>query len=154
MSHQDTDFPLPATAEESHELLDVLIKEHAERSAERALERLGEALHPGNLSAYMADSACLRYPVTIVYSSDGLEEHQFAEVFFDGPESARACTLHIHPRFESRPESLPLLIAYMAPVINYGHIVTPEVCESYAATLLAMDTDAYYTALCIAVDQA
>lgn len=153
MNSGSAEDPLPPlTAEESHEMLDVLLKEHAERAAERALESLGEPLHPGNLAAFMADSACLRYPTQLIYSSEGLDEHQFAEVFFDGPEGARACTLRVHPRYVPYPEALPLFVAYMAPVVNYGHIVTPELCEAYGATLLGMEADAYYAALCAAAD--
>jgi hypothetical protein len=153
MNSGDTrDFPLPTTAEESQELLDVLIKEHAERSAERAVERLGGPLTAENMERYMGDSACLRYPTQIIYSREGLDEHQFAEAFFLGDEAGRICVLHVHPQYAGRREALPLFLAYMAPVINYGHIVTPEVCESYGAMVLGMEVAAYYAALCAVVD--
>ncbi len=49
-------------------------------------------------------------------------------------------------------ELWPLLIAYHIPVINYGSIVEPADAELYGATLLGLEVEAYYQALCELTD--
>jgi hypothetical protein len=45
-------------------------------------------------------------------------------------------------------------VAYFAAVINYGIAAGPDLCEAHGAALLGMKEDAFYAALCAAVDVA
>ncbi len=45
-----------------------------------------------------------------------------------------------------------LLIAYHIPVINYGTIVEALDAELFGATLLGLEVEAYYQALCELAD--
>ena len=60
--------------------------------------------------------------------------------------------LFIHPHFEDQPEVWALLIAYHIPSINYGEIVSHDEAELFGATLLGMEQEEYYRALCELVD--
>lgn len=138
--------------EASIEVLDALLKDHADQAAERARAVLDAPLDAFNLSRFLLEEGCLRYPTEIVFSDEGVDPNQFAETFFDEGENGRVCRLHIHPRFEGYDHYLPYFVAYMGPVINYGHIAKPELCERYGAYLLGLDADAFYTQLCDIMD--
>lgn len=151
-SDPDTPFFNALAPEEEIETLDTMLWEHAERTAERVLQRLRGPLAPHNLDQFLNDDACVRYPVTIVFNGEGLEPHQFAEPHFQITPEGKTCTLHIDPRYRDRFDALPYFIAYMTPVINYGHIVTPAVCEHFGAMVMQMGEDTYYRRLCELVD--
>jgi hypothetical protein len=60
--------------------------------------------------------------------------------------------LYLRPRLRDRPDLLPLAVAYMIPLINYGDIITDEHCLRYGATLLGLTEDDYYRKLCALAD--
>ncbi|MEK7795333.1 MAG: hypothetical protein AAB353_12430 [Candidatus Hydrogenedentota bacterium] len=133
-------------------LLGALLDEHAERAAERVLARLGGPLTEQNLSQFLEDEACLRYPARIVFDAEGLEAHQFGEPRLIDRDGNKTCEFRIHPRFALTPRLLPHFVAYLAPLVNYGPIVSSEMCEWYGALITATDPDEYYELLCRAVD--
>jgi hypothetical protein len=96
----------------------------------------------------LADREVVRYPTAIAFDAAGLEPGEFghAEPFGAGP--AEGFRLLIHPRFRDRAGVLPLLAAYHIPSINYGEIATCEEAELFGATLLGLEVDDYYRALC------
>lgn len=147
----ENDFP-DLSSEASIEVLDALLQDHADRAAERAVERLGGPLDAVNLPRFLEDDTCLRYATTVLFSAEGMEPHQFAEPYFEEDDGKRVCRLHVHPRFAGYPHYLPYFVAYMAPVINYGQVATPEVCERYGAYVLGLDQEAFYTQLCDIMD--
>ncbi len=135
----------------SVEALEASLMAHALEACERAHIRLGGPLTQDNLEAFLADDLCVRFPTTIVYTEDGLSPHQFAEPVIVDDDAQKTCRLHVRPCYAAHPAALPLFVAYMAPVINYGPIVTPEICEAYGARLLGMDEESYYEGLCAVV---
>ena len=141
-----------ANVDDSVEALDALLRDHAERAVERAKDKMGGVLTEGTLPVFLMDGDCLRCPTTLTYSDDGLAENQFAEPVFQGSEEQLTCTLQIATRFEPHPQYLPLFVAYMAPVINYGQLADLALCEHYGASLLGLETDEYYKQLCDAFD--
>ena len=58
----------------------------------------------------------------------------------------------MNPLLQARPDLLPLAVAYMIPVINYGDIVSDEHCLVYGAALMGMLTDEFYDAVCRLAD--
>lgn len=141
-------------SEESAALLDTLVQEHAERSAERVLERLGGPLTEDTLDQFLNDDACIRYPAEIVFDGTGLESNQFGEPFMLDEGEQRTCKLHIHPKFSARRDLLPYFVGYLTPLVNYGPIVSSEICEQFGAEVTGMDREEYYALLCDAVDSA
>jgi hypothetical protein len=150
---EDPAFLEGLTEEESAAMLNTLLREHVDRSADRAKDRLGGPLTAENLDVFLADKACLRVATTLVFSDEGLGENQFAEPQFLEEDGAKTCRLHIHPRFAQKPDLWPLFTAYMAPLINYGDIVSAELCEVYGSTVTATPKDDFYQALCQALDE-
>lgn len=131
-----------------------MLVEHARLHAERVAARLGGPLSAENLAQFLTDSNCLRWCTEIVFDATPLEPHQFAQPIIGGPEHLRTCTLYVHPRFAQHPAALPFFVAYFAAVINYGIAAGPDLCEAHGAALLGMKEDAFYAALCAAVDVA
>ena len=46
------------------------------------------------------------------------------------------------------PDLLPLAVAYMIPLVNYGDVVSDEHCLAYGATLFGLMEDDYYRQIC------
>lgn len=134
------------------EELEALLFAHAEHAAERAKAKLGGDLCKENLDRFLTDPDCLRYPTALKFSAEGIDANLFAEPFFDKSGDLQTCRLHVHPRFESKQDLLPLFVAYFAAVINYGQVVTPALCERYGAALLGIKEEAFYQRLCEAAD--
>jgi len=147
------DDPFPdLNAEESAALLGTLVQEHAERTAERILERMGGPLAQANLTQYLNDESCVRYPAEVVFDDAGLEPNQFGEPFMSDEDGRRICKIHIHPRFEHQPDLLPFFVAYLTPLVNYGPLVSSDICEAFGAQITGQEQDVYYAILCRAVD--
>jgi hypothetical protein len=144
----------PADSQQAQMLLGALLDDHAERAADRAIAVIGGPLTVDTLPRYLDHEACLRLPTRIVFDATGLDPHQFGESFLVESGGGRTCELRIHPRFAARPELVPLFVGYLSPVINYGPVVSSDLCEWYGARLTSMDRDTYYEILCRAVDDA
>ena len=98
------------------------------------------------------DDSVVRYPTTLVFDASPLQPHEFAFPQPLGFHASDGYALCVHPYFRPQRELWPLLIAYHLPVINYGSIVEPADAELYGATLLGLEVEAYYGALCELTD--
>ena len=102
----------------------------------------------------MKDSKFVRFPVQIVFDASPLEPGEFAFVHQKNDQSpSDGFILFIHPFFEQQDDVLPLLIAYHLVVVNYGDIADSEEAEIFGATLMNMDKEEYYQAICALADQ-
>ncbi|MBI4557659.1 MAG: hypothetical protein HY706_08755 [Candidatus Hydrogenedentes bacterium] len=128
--------PLNRESVSQADALEEALRRHALFAAERARAKLGGPLSAGNLSVFLNDQDCVRYPTSIVFDRAGLEPHQFGFPKQVGTGKQRRCIVHLDPVYETRPDEVPWLVAYLTPVINYGDIVTSEICELYGATLM------------------
>ncbi len=105
------------------------------------------------LEAFLRDRDCVRYPVRLVFELGEMALHQFAQPDLDWrnrPEDGRV--LYLRPALRERPDLVPLAVAYMIPVINYGEIVTDAECLLYAASLLGMMEEECYRQVCALAD--
>ncbi len=122
---------------------------------ERAMEaklKHGFWIDAEQITRLLDDRSVVRYPVGIRFDEEPLEPGEFAWAMPLGDTPAEGFCLFIHPHFEDHVEAWPLLIAYHIPSINYGEIVSHEDAELFGATLLGLEPDAYYQALCELVD--
>jgi hypothetical protein len=105
------------------------------------------------LEALLRDAECLRHPVRLVYEFGEMAMHQFAQPDLDwrDPEG-NGRVLYLRPKLRERPDLLPLAVAYMIPLINYGEIINDAHCLAFGATLLGLTEDEYYTHLCALAD--
>jgi len=105
------------------------------------------------LGAFLHDPDCLRYPVRTVFEFGEMAMHQFAQPDIDWRNTDQdGRVLYVRPLLRDRPDLLPLVVAYMIPVINYGDIVTDQHCLLYGAALLGMMEEEYYDQLCALSD--
>jgi hypothetical protein len=125
---------------------------HLEAKAMAARLKYGLYIDTDTIVAMLDDREVVRHPVSIHFDARALQGHEFAFPQSLGFHPSDGYALCIHPWFESQREILPLLVAYHLPVINYGDIVEAADAELYGATLLGLEVDAYYQALCELAD--
>ena len=128
------------------------VQDHALLSADRAQQKLGGSLTAENYEQFLQDTDCLRCPTTIIFTTEGLETHQFAQPVFSNLEGRPVCDLRIDPRFENQPDKLYMFVAYMAAAINYGNLVSTELCEMQGAALTGMSEEEFYNTICEIAD--
>lgn len=127
-------------------------QDHLVSKAETARLKYGLYIDLEVILKMLQDPDVVRYPTSICFDAGPLQGEEFAFVQPIGFHSSDGYCLFIHPYFQNQPEILPLLIAYHLPVINYGDIVDTEEAELYGATLLGLEVEAYYQALCELAD--
>ena len=130
----------------------VALKDHLGDKAMNARLSHGMYIDAETILKMLDDSAVVRYPVGIRFDDEHLQPGEFAMPIALGDHPSKGFCLFIHPYFEQQPEAWPLLIAYHIPSINYGEIVSHEDAEHYGATLVGLDADTYYEALCELAD--
>jgi len=101
------------------------------------------------LDPFLKDPDCLRHPVRLVFEFGEMAMHQFAQPDIDWRNTAQdGRVLYLRPLLRDRPDLIPLAVAYMVPLINYGDIITDAHCLLYGATLLGLMEDEYHSLLC------
>lgn len=60
--------------------------------------------------------------------------------------------LHVHPRYESYPEAIPSLAAYMAATVMYGDVADAALCEHLGAMLVQQEREQFYEEICRLAD--
>ena len=106
-----------------------------------------------NLDRLLADPECLRHPVRLVYEFGPMAMHQFAHPDLDWRNTeGDGRVIYLRPLLREHPERLPLAVAYMIPVVNYGDVVTDAHCLAYSATLLGLTENECYLRLCDLAD--
>jgi len=107
----------------------------------------------GGLEALLRDPDCLRHPTRLVFECGEMALHQFAQPEVDWRNRDQdGRVLYVRPKLRERPDLLPLAVAYMIPLINYGDIIDDGDCIQYGATLLGMLENEYYSCLCSLAD--
>ncbi len=126
--------------------------EHLAEKATAARFKYGLYIDTDAMLRMLDDRAIVRYPTSLVFDASPLQAHEFAYPQPLGFHSGDGFALCIHPCFRPQLKIWPLLIAYHIPVINYGSIVDADDAELFGATLLGMDVEPYYKALCELTD--
>ena len=128
------------------------LSDHVAEKAMEAKLKHGFFIDAEQIVRLLDDRSVVRYPVGIRFDEEPLEPGEFAWAMPLGDSPSAGYCLYIHPHFEDHPEAWPLLIAYHIPSINYGEIVSHGDAELFGATLLGLEPEAYYQALCELVD--
>jgi hypothetical protein len=129
------------------------LRDHLLAQAVVAHQKYGP-LTADKLDALLCDPDCLRHPTRLVFEFGEMAMHQFAQPDIDwrNPEQDGR-VLYLRPMLRERPDLLPLAVAYMIPLINYGGIVTDDICLLYGATLLGLMETEYYERICALADE-
>ena len=128
------------------------LRDHVAMKAREARSKYDSEIDADTVLRLLDDRSVVRYPVGIRFDAEPLEPGEFAWPMPLGEHPSQGFCLYMHPWFEGRREAWPLLILYHVPSINYGEIVSHTEAEVFASTLLGLDADAYYAALCELVD--
>lgn len=124
------------------------LREHLVAQAIVAHQKHGP-LTADKLEALLHDPDCLRHPVRLIFEFGEMAMHQFAQPDIDWRNTEQdGRVLYVRPLLRERPDLLPLAIAYMIPLINYGDIITDDHCRSYGAMLLGMMEEEFYQQIC------
>lgn len=105
------------------------------------------------LTQLIKDPDFVKFPAVIKFDNTKVDPGLFAVTEEDPDSKERAYIIYIHDFFKDRPEDLPMLVLYHIVTINYGDFAIAEDAELFAASVLAMDKEAYYEKLCAIVDQ-
>jgi hypothetical protein len=150
-SRQSTDLRKMSPAELEQSGQDSL-RSHLVAQAIVARQKHGP-LTAAKLDALLHDPDCLRYPVRLAYEFGEMAMHQFAQPDLDWRNSEQdGRVLYVRPVLRDHPELLPLAVAYMIPLINYGDIISDEHCLMFGAAMLGLTEDDYYEGLCRLAD--
>lgn len=129
------------------------LREHLVAQAVVAYQKYGPLI-ADKLDALLHDPDCLRHPVRLVFEFGEMAMHQFAQPDIDWRNTEQdGRVLYLRPLLRERPDLLPLAVAYMIPLLNYGDIVTDDHCLAYGATLLGLLEEEYYQKLCALSDE-
>ncbi len=126
--------------------------EHVRRKAMDAHEAYGPQLTGPDMLRLLEDEQVVRYPTSVHFDDSALQQHEFAFAKALGFHTSDGFALCIHPVFKDTPDAWPFLMSYHIPVINYGDLVDAEVSEVFGATLLGIDQEEYYQAVCRLAD--
>ncbi len=126
--------------------------EHLKAKAAAARIKYGLYIDTEAILQMLSDREVVRYPTTIEFDAAALQVHEFAYPQPLGFHPSDGFCLLVHPHFRGQPQNVPLLAAYYIPTINYGGIVEAQHAELYGATLLGLDVETYYQALCELAD--
>lgn len=148
MTSTQTDDLRRLPPEELERLGQQSLREHLVAQAIVAHQKHGPLLRD-KLEALLSDPDCLRHPVRLVFEFGEMAMHQFGQPDIDWRNtSLDGRVLYLRPVLRDHPDLLPLAVAYMIPLINYGGIIGDEHCLAYGATLLGMTEDEFYAELC------
>lgn len=124
------------------------LREHLIAQAIVAHQKHGP-LTADKLDALLHDPDCLRHPVRLVFEFGEMAMHQFAQPDIDWRNTEQdGRVLYVRPLLRERPDLVPLAVAYMIPLINYGDIISDEHCLCHGATLLGMMEEEFYRQIC------
>ena len=125
------------------------LRDHVVAQAEVARAKHGP-LAGDRLEALLQDPACLRHPVRLVFEFGEMAMHQFGQPDFDWRNSEQdGRVLYLRPMLREQPDLVLLAVAYLIPLINFGEVVTDEVCVDYGAALLGLAPEEFYRRVCL-----
>lgn len=131
----------------------IALLEHAVSRAIEARRKCAGRIDASAILRLLSERDIVRFPTALSFDDRRLEPGEFGQALARGEHPSHGFDLVLRRCYEIRPEVWPMLIAYHIPPINYGDIVTPEVCEAFGAALLGMDVEAYYEELCRLTDE-
>jgi hypothetical protein len=128
------------------------LREHIAVKAHEARLRYGLYIDAETMYRILDDRKVCRFPVGVRFDTEQLEPGEPAYPMPLGERPTEGFCLFVHPVFEDQPDLIPLIVAYYIAAMNYGEIVTREEAELFGATLLGLEIDTYYQAMCEIAD--
>lgn len=128
------------------------LRDHIVEKATTARMTYGLYIDADAMAKMLDDRDVVRYPTGLRFDAGPLQPGEFAYASPLGERPGDGFCLFVHPCFENQKEIWPLLMAYHLVCINYGDVAGPAEAELFGATLLGLETETYYQALCELAD--
>ncbi len=123
------------------------LEDHARDKAAFARAKYGGTIGFEEMRAILEDPEVVRFQTELRFDGQ-LLPGEFAHLEARGDRASEGYSLFVHPSFAQRPDVLPMLIAYHLVRVNYGDMATTDAAELFGSTLLGIDREEYYAALC------
>jgi len=120
------------------------VSQHAIHKAQEIRSLYGADIDYSTVLRMLDDRRCIRYPVEIRFTSEGIEPGLFGKTEQVSDNLDDGYVISLLPQFESRPDVLPALILYQSVLVNYGDLATADDAELFGSEVLGLDRDAYY----------
>lgn len=124
------------------------LRDHIVERAAQARIRYGLYIDGEAIMRMLDDRQVTRYPCGVRFDASALMPGEFAHAQPLGDRPSDGYCLFVHPALESETDLWPLVMAYHIVSINYGEIATSDEAELFGATLLGLEVEDYYQALC------
>jgi len=128
------------------------VSQHAISKAEEIHTRYGPVIDYPAVLRMLEDRRCVRFPVEIRFTTDGIEPGMFAKTEPVSENMDDGYVISLHRHFEDRPEVLPALILYQSVLVNYGELATATDAELFGSGVLGLDRDVYYEQIAALTD--
>ena len=128
------------------------LRDHIVEKANAARIKYGLYIDAETILKILDDRAVVRYPTGLRFDEDSLLPGEFAQALPLGEHPQEGFCIYVHPWFENQKEIWPLLIAYHLVRVNYGEVAGADEAELFGATLLGLEVETYYQALCELAD--
>jgi len=138
----------PTTTEARQSLNDHVAGKGAEIHA-----KYGPIIGWNEIERILQDPEVVRYPCTIAFSTDGLEEGEFAYAHPLGETPEEGFVIRVHPLYVTCLSKVPHLVLYHLVAVNYGEFASIDDAETFGSAALGMDKEDYYHAVCQLADQ-
>ena len=130
----------------------ISLRGHIVEKATAARLKYGLYVDADAILKMLDDREVTRYPTGLRFDAGFLEPGEFAQALPLGDHPQDGFCIYVHPCFEAQKEIWPLLIAYHLVRVNYGEVAGADEAELYGATLLGLEVETYYQALCELAD--
>jgi hypothetical protein len=138
--------PTPAEAKQS-------LTAHVAEKGWEIHSKYGPRIGWSEIQRIVADRSVVRYPCEISFTSDGLQEGEFAFPHPKGSKPEDGYVIRVHPFFMTELPLVPHLVLYHIVAVNYGDFASIDDAETFGAAALGMDKEDYYQTICRLADQ-
>jgi hypothetical protein len=142
-------MPKRLTADDARQSLNA----HVAAKGAEIFGKYGPRIGWPELLRILADRAYVRYPCELRFDASQLGLGEFAQPVPKGEHPEDGFVMHVHPLYQARLESVPLLVLYQLVLVNYGEFASADDAETFGAAALGMDKDEYYAQLCALADE-
>ena len=129
------------------------LTDHVASKAADVREKYGPIIDANALQLILGDRSIVRYPCSLVFDEQGLQEGECAHPLPLGGRPEEGYRMIVHPYFQSRPAAVVALVLYQLVQVNYGDFAGPEDAETFGAGVLGVNRESYYGMMCDLADE-
>ena len=139
-------IPTPADAKRS-------LNDHVADKGQEIHAKYGPKIGWRELQKIVLDRSVVRYPCEIAFTSEGLNEGEFAYPHPNGEVPEDGFVIRVHPVFMTELPLVPHLVFYQLVAVNYGEFASIDDAETFGASALGIPKEEYYQTICQLADQ-